>query len=83
MKAGSYHVILMLTKDGLVTMIHIETCKCAAGLVVYMPLLGMRELCWNNFGNNDWIKESKNYSGILMQFQGIIGIKMIFQIEIL
>ena len=31
MKLGSYHVYLMLAKDGLVATIHTATCECAAG----------------------------------------------------
>jgi len=31
--------------------------SCIYGIPV--SVLGMRELCWNNFGNNDEIKESR------------------------
>ena len=31
--------------------------------------IGMRELCWNNFGNNDGVKESR----IIRNFDAISG----------
>jgi len=40
----------------LTTGMHLNVHQCT---LKYIPGIGVQELCWNNFGNNDGAKESR------------------------